>query len=675
MICWLAKRRRTRRLRARQQHGPATPSDELAVVRANAGRFDSTRRQRPFWDSLVPMGGRQRSFGPFVLDPERQALLRDGEALSIGHRGYLILEALLDADGETVSKTALLEHAWPGLVVEEANLTVQVGTLRKAMGADGETLIVTVPRAGYRLVRPAPAPASMPPAPAAATIAVMPFANLSGIPEQDYFADGMVDELITALSRFKTFAVVSRTSTFAYKHKATDIREAGRELGVRYVLEGSVRRAGDRLRVTAQLVDAETGAHLWAEKFDGATEDIFAFQDAITESVVGLVEPTIRKAEIERARRKRPESLDAYELFLKALPLVYGMLPQSFTAAIALLERAIEIDPTFAPALAFAAWTYEKRLNGLANDRRPASARHRALPRPAPDKALAAGADDPMVLGICGWLVFHVGNEHTKGLSAMRRSLAANPNNQVVLNLAGYANAQSGDLAEARNCFMRVFKINPGAPDAFQSLTGQAMVEVVDNNPEAAVALCQQSLATLNEWPYSYLTLAAAYAYLGRAPEASASVDRLWESSFAGLTLSALSRAATNRDARATGRWMRIDRRAETSRLAQRVAAFLLFGILWSADDDPKRRLVDAAPVAIERTGGNIMTQTRAITPFMAAFPGLDERILSDVGLDALGNVVDERDPRVRRLGSRRGVLEQVTALLSMRGKMQPQQS
>jgi TolB-like protein len=266
--------------------------------------------------------------------------------VSIGHRGYLILEALLDASGETVSKTTLLEHAWPGLVVEEANLTVQVGALRKAMGADGETLIVTVPRAGYRLVRSLQAPAAMPPAPAVATIAVMPFANLSENAEQEYFADGMVDELITALSRFKSFAVVSRTSTFAYKHKTTDIREAARQLGVRYVVEGSVRRAGERLRVTAQLIDSATGAHLWAEKFDGATSDVFAFQDAITEGVIGFVEPTIRKAEIDRARRKPPESLEAYDLFLEALPLVYGMEAAQYLEALVLLERAAALDPT-----------------------------------------------------------------------------------------------------------------------------------------------------------------------------------------------------------------------------------------------------------------------------------------------------------------------------------------
>ena len=362
------------------------------------------------------MGDRQIAFGPFVLDRERQALLRDGEPVSIGHRGYLILEALLDANGETVGKTTLLERVWPELVVEDANLTVQVGYLRKAMGADGETMIVTVPRTGYRLVRPAPASTEMPPSPFVATIAVMPFADLSGTPEQEYFADGVVDELITALSRFKSFAVMSRTSTFAYKHKATDIREAGRELGVRYVLEGSVRRAGDRLRVTAQLVDAETGAHLWAEKFDGATEDIFAFQDAITESVVGLVEPTIRKAEIERARRKPPSSLVAYELFLKAFPLVaYGMAPENYTSGIALLEKAIEINLTFAPALAFAGYAYEKRMSIGNNRATQVADAERCLD--LTEKALAIGADDPMVLGILD------GSSFMSGMSTLRGSV------------------------------------------------------------------------------------------------------------------------------------------------------------------------------------------------------------------------------------------------------------
>ena len=153
------------------------------------------------------------------------------------------------------------------------------------------------------------------------SIAVLPFQNMSGDPEQDYFADGMVEDIITGLSRIKWLFVIARNSSFVYKGKAVDVRQVGRELGVRYVLEGGVRKSGNRLRVTAQLVDAETGAHLWANRYDGDTEDVFNFQDRITDSVVGIVEPSVQRSEIERARRKRPDNLNAYDLYLRALPL------------------------------------------------------------------------------------------------------------------------------------------------------------------------------------------------------------------------------------------------------------------------------------------------------------------------------------------------------------------
>ena len=457
----------------------------------------------------------------FVLDRERQALLRDGEPVSLGHRGYLILEALLDADGATVSKTTLLERAWPGLVVEEANLTVQVGTLRKAMGADGETLIVTVPRIGYRLVRPAQASPAMPPAPATASIAVMPFANLSGDPEQEFFADGMVDELITALSRFKSFAVVSRTSTFAYKHRAMDIREAARELGVRYVLEGSVRRAGDRLRVTSQLVDSETGAHLWAEKFEGTTADVFAFQDTITESVVGVVEPTIRKAEIDRARRKPPESLEAYDLFLKALPLVYGMEAAQYLEALAMLERAASLDPNYAIAIAFAAWSAEK-LHGFGYfDDATGHARGVGLAR----MALERGGDDPLVQVIAGWVMLAVDLDPI-GTKIVRRGLAANPNNLVALNLGGNTYLIERDFDPAFDCYARAYRLSPGAPDVFWSLTGMGWVELERGNDAAALDWFDRSLATGNDWALTHTGRIAALALSGQRDEAQRAVQR-----------------------------------------------------------------------------------------------------------------------------------------------------
>ena len=171
------------------------------------------------------------------------------------------------------------------------------------------------------------------------SIAVLPFQNMSGDPEQDYFADGMVEDIITGLSRIKWLFVIARNSSFVYKGKAVDVRQAGRELGVRYFLEGGVRKAGQRLRVTAQLVEAETGAHLWADKFDGELKDVFEFQDQITETVVGIVEPSVQKSEIERSRRKRPESLDAHDLYLRALPYVSPISPSNAAIATEFLPK------------------------------------------------------------------------------------------------------------------------------------------------------------------------------------------------------------------------------------------------------------------------------------------------------------------------------------------------
>ena len=191
------------------------------------------------------------------------------------------------------------------------------------------------------------------------SIAVLPFQNMSGDPEQEYFADGMVEDIITGLSRIKWLFVIARNSSFVYKGKAVDVRQVGRELGVRYVLEGGVRKAGNRVRITAQLLEAETGAHLWADKYDGALEDVFDLQDQITDQVVGIVEPSLQRSEIERSRRKRPENLDAYDLYLRALPHVAAQMPEDARIALPFLEQALRLDPDYAAAHALIAWCHE----------------------------------------------------------------------------------------------------------------------------------------------------------------------------------------------------------------------------------------------------------------------------------------------------------------------------
>jgi adenylate cyclase len=354
-------------------------------------------------------------------------------------------------------------------------------------------------------------------------VAVLPFSNLSAEAEQGYFADGVVEDIITALSRFKSLAVVSRNASFVFRDKAFDVRDAAKALGVRYVLEGSVRRSGKRLRVTAQLTDAEAGTQLWGERFEGADADIFDFQDRITESVVGLVEPEIRRAEIERARRKRPENLDAYDLFLKALPMVYGMNPDGYAQAILLLDRAMVLDPGFGLAIAYAAWTYEKRLTldlppiGIDD-----AERCLGLAR----AALAVGRDDPLVSVISGFVLYAKGHE-LAGLEMVRQAVAASPNNLVVLNLGGIANTIAFDLDAASACFLRAVRLSPGAPDAYWSLTGEGWVQLERGNFEAALEWSRRSLATSNEWPMTYYTIAAANALLGRMDEARAAIGKL----------------------------------------------------------------------------------------------------------------------------------------------------
>jgi TolB-like protein len=472
---------------------------------------------------LCRLMGATTSFGPFVLDRAQRRLTRRGEPVPVGHRALVLLETLLDARGEPVSKEALMERAWPGTEVEEGNLTVQISTLRRQLGEGADAVIVTVPRVGYRLVAQSgepKAPAGGPP-----LIAVMPFANHGSTAEDGYFADGVVDDIITALSRFKSFAVVSRGAAFALRARGADARAAAAELGIRYALEGSIRRMGDRLRVTAQLLDAASGAQLWGERYDGALADVFSFQDQITESVVGVVEPEIRKAEIERARRKPAANLDAYDLYLKALPLFYAPGPERHAEAIALLEQSIALDPGFALPHAYAAWIYQRRVSLRGT---PLGTRDREDGIEHARAALALGGGDPVVRAICSWVLYRLAGDVT-AVEAVRRAVADNPNNVVVLLQAASVLANFGAADEGFACYARAYELSPGAPEAYLFLQGMGGSELIRGNSEAAIAWCLRSLATFNDWLMSYITLVAAYANLDRMDEAGAMLRRLRE--------------------------------------------------------------------------------------------------------------------------------------------------
>jgi TolB-like protein/Tfp pilus assembly protein PilF len=436
------------------------------------------------------------ALGDLFFDLSTGGLSRAGKPIAIGSRGAALLSALAEADGEVVGKDALMAAGWPGTFVEEGNLSVQIATLRKAMGPrpDGQDWIATVPRVGYRLLKAAPAALPLEdPRPVRPSLAVLPFQNLSGDPEQDYFADGVVEDITTALSRFKSFAVIARNSSFVYKGRSVDVRVVAKELGVRYVLEGSVRRAGDRLRISAQLVDAAEGGHLWADHFDGQIQDVFDFQDHITERVASFVEPSITAAEIRRSRRERPDSLAAYDLYLRALPDVYAMRPEGNARAVELLEQAAAIEPDFALVHALTGTAYMARHAMQLAGANPDHDVRRAVS--CAKAALATGTDAAYVLGTAGFVLLQIGHLYDEGFALLRRAVSENPNHVMVLTNMGIACLLGGDLDEGELCLERAMRLNPREMNAHWQLTGIAHIRMARGQYAEALDAARRSLA------------------------------------------------------------------------------------------------------------------------------------------------------------------------------------
>ncbi len=370
------------------------------------------------------------------------------------------------------------------------------------------------------------------------SIAVLPFTNMSGDPEQEYFVDGMVDDIVTALSRFNQLFVIARNSSFTYKGRAVDVRQVADELGVRYVLEGGVRKAGSRLRISGQLIEAATGGHLWADRFDGTVEDVFEFQDKITENVVGAIEPTIRKAEIERARRKPVENLDAYDLYLRALPQVYAFRPEENRSALDLLTKATDLEPNFAPALAHAAWCIEQGLTRNwprvgENDEQTAIAFAR--------RAITAGGDDATAVVLAGFVLVMVGRDYTAGLDAVQRAVERNPGSGFVNFIAGTALVYGGEPEEALPLLQRAMMLGPLDPSYYMYLMVAAWAELLRGRPKEALALAERSASIYPDWDSTYWALIPAYVQLKRLPEAQAALAK-YRSLAPDMTISELRR-------------------------------------------------------------------------------------------------------------------------------------
>ena len=397
------------------------------------------------------------------------------------HLGDLIVDGD-DLYGDGVNIAARLEaEAQPGgIVVSRAMHDAVVGKLRAMLRDLGELPLKNIerpvqafrvewaaedwPAAGVASPSSSVAtPATQEPAPAPAlpdkpSIAVLPFQNMSGDPEQEYFTDGMVEDIITALSRFKSLFVIARNSSFTYKGKAVDIKQVGRELGVRYILEGSVRRAGGKIRITGQLIDSQTGAHLWADRFDGAMEDVFDLQDEVTEKVIAAIAPSVEQAEIERARRKPTTNLSAYDCYLRASAIWWEGRQDRNEEAMRLLRRALEIDPGHSSAmgLLLAAYANRKAL-GLVSDAGRENAEVELLVR----QAVRIGRDDAVALGHTAFAIAYVLRDLTFAQEQVERALTLNPSLASAWAFSGWIRLWSGNPAEAIRDLSRSTRLDP----------------------------------------------------------------------------------------------------------------------------------------------------------------------------------------------------------------------
>jgi TolB-like protein len=323
------------------------------------------------------------------------------------------------------------------------------------------------------------------------SIAVLPFQNMSGDAEQEYFADGMVEEITTALSRIKWLFVIARNSSFIYRGKSVDIKQVGRELGVRYVLEGSVRKAGNRVRITGQLIDAESGTHLWADRFDGDLNDVFDLQDRITESVIGAVSPKLQQSEFERSNRKLPANLTAYDYYLRGYSKAHSSKRDVFVEAQPLFRKAIELDPRYAVAYATAAFWHVGLISfGWSKDRAWEVKDAIALAR----TALELNKDDALVLTQAGYTLAYLNNELEECEDLLKRATIEDPNYALAWNFRGLVNVFLGNYEDAIVCLRRALRLSPFDPWVFTTHNGLAYANLFSGRYDEATKWAETSV-------------------------------------------------------------------------------------------------------------------------------------------------------------------------------------
>jgi TolB-like protein len=477
-------------------------------------------------------------FESYVLDPDRRELTRGDEAIAVTPQVFDLLLHLVQNREHVVDKDGLLDAVWAGRIVSESTLTSHINAVRKAIGDSGkeQRLIRTIARKGFRFVgdvREAPSvegfgsltaaasPSNEIPATALAlpekpSIAVLPFLNLSGDPGQEYFTDGVVEDIIAAMSRIRWLFVIARNSSFTYKGRAVDVKQVSRELGVRYVLEGSVRRAANRVRITGQLIDATTGAHLWAERFESTLDDIFELQDQVAASVVGAIAPQLERAEIERAQRKPTESLDAYDYYLRGTAHLNHGDREAISEALVHFGKAIGLDPNFASAYAMAAWCYVwRKVNGWTVDRPREAAEGERLAR----RAVELGRDDAVALTRGGHALAHFVGDLDGGIALLDRALMLNPNLASAWFLGGYLRVWHGETDDAIEHFARAMRLSPLDPELYRMQAGTAMAHLFAGRFDSASSWAEKAFRDLPSFLLVVSIIAASHALAGRAEE------------------------------------------------------------------------------------------------------------------------------------------------------------
>ena len=473
-------------------------------------------------------------FGDVVLDVDR-ALLRDqnGTEIALRPKSLDLLVTLARNPGRVISRDELFDAVWPGVTVTEDSIAQCVREVRRAIGDPDGRILRTIVKRGYCLdievqsdppiAAPEPAP-SVPIAEGRPSLVILPFQSIPYDPETEWFADGIVEEITTALSRFRSLFVIARNSAFTFKGQTVDVRDVGRQLGVRYVLEGSVRRALGQLRVTGQLVEAETGNHVWADRYDGVPSDVFELQDRITAAVAGVLEPSIRRAEMNRAVRKPTSDLTIYDLYLRAVPGMNAWSKAGYESAKSLLEEAVARDPNFAQARGMLAVLWEfGGYFGWEHDFD--AARERAVGHAR--AALASDSSDPQVLARCGFVLAMLGVAHAEGSALLDRAIAANPNCAEAYLRGAWVSVWNGDFATALSRVDTNERLDPLSAEANGRMGIRATARFFLREFDAAIEAADQAVGGGPNFHAARCILISSLAHVGREDEARAHAAEL----------------------------------------------------------------------------------------------------------------------------------------------------